>query len=237
MISKAPSLPIFEGWRFTPEGAALHSEECTAVIADLHLGYEWARAAAGDCVVAHSLEETLGRLSALLSRAPVSRLIVAGDLLESARPCPDTARDLTRLKSWLADRDVNLLLLEGNHDVSVSLSARRLSNRSPATCVVAGWTIGHGHQPIPGPARISRASSSRFSLARNFRSMLPRWHRSNHVASVFAKRGRLQRRYRLAAKALARRFPALPGQHRRRSPRFWTAGRPAPQAASPRFLI
>ncbi len=154
MISKTPGLPIFEGWRFTPEGAALHSEERTAVIADLHLGYEWARAAAGDCVVAHSLEETLGRLSALLSRAPVSRLIVAGDLLESARPCPDTARDLNRLKSWLADRNVNLLLLEGNHDVSISLSARRLSNRLPATCVVAGWTIGHGHQLIPGPARM-----------------------------------------------------------------------------------
>jgi uncharacterized protein len=150
-------LPIFDGWQFTPEGAAIHCDEQTAVIADLHLGYEWARGASGDCVVAHSLEETLARLSTLLGRSSVSRLIVAGDLLESARPCPDTARDLERLKSWLTDRGVGLLVLEGNHDVSFSLSARRpsgASTRLPATCSVAGWTIGHGHQPITGAKRM-----------------------------------------------------------------------------------
>jgi putative SbcD/Mre11-related phosphoesterase len=154
---KHPTLPIFEGWQFTPEGAAVHHAERTAVIADLHLGYEWARGASGDCVVAHSLEETLARLSTLLGRSSVSQLIVAGDLLESARPCADTARDLAHLKSWLADRGVGFLVLEGNHDVAFSLSARRpsgASNRLPATFSVAGWTIGHGHQPIPGQKRI-----------------------------------------------------------------------------------
>ena len=62
------------------------------MIADLHLGYEWARGAAGDCVIAHSLEETLARLSTLIDRSMLSELIVAGDLLESSRPCPRTAR-------------------------------------------------------------------------------------------------------------------------------------------------
>jgi metallophosphoesterase superfamily enzyme len=71
----------------TPEGAALHPAERTAVIADVHLGYEWARGAAGDCVPAHSLDETLARLAAVLARASINRLIVAGDLVESARPC------------------------------------------------------------------------------------------------------------------------------------------------------
>ena len=46
-------------WQLTPEGAVIHPGERTAVIADLHLGYEWARGAAGDCVPAHSLDETL----------------------------------------------------------------------------------------------------------------------------------------------------------------------------------
>jgi uncharacterized protein len=157
ILKQLMSLPSFDGWQFTPEGAAIHHAERTAVIADVHLGYEWARGASGDCVVAHSLEETIARLSTLLGRSTVSRLIVAGDLLESARPCPDTARDVARLKSWLADRGVALLVLEGNHDVSFSLSARRPSgapNRLASTCSVAGWTIGHGHQPIPGPQRI-----------------------------------------------------------------------------------
>ena len=41
-------------WLFTPEGAVVHRGERTAVVADVHLGYEWARGAAGDCVPAHS---------------------------------------------------------------------------------------------------------------------------------------------------------------------------------------
>jgi putative SbcD/Mre11-related phosphoesterase len=151
-------LPTFDGWQFTPEGAVVHDVEQTAVIADLHLGYEWARGAAGDCVYAHSLEDTLTRLSTLLDRFTVSRLIIAGDLIESARPCPFTARDVERLKCWLADRGVGLLVLEGNHDVGTSRSPKRprgVPCELLETCVVAGWTIGHGHRPIKGSARIS----------------------------------------------------------------------------------
>ena len=36
-------LPSLEGWHFTPEGAAVFVGQETAVIADVHLGYEWAR--------------------------------------------------------------------------------------------------------------------------------------------------------------------------------------------------
>ena len=175
--------------------------------------------AGGDCVVAHSLEETLVRLSTVLRRSPVSRLIVAGDLLESARPCPDTARDLARLKCWLTDRRVDLLILEGNHDLTASLFARRpsvASKRLPATCLVAGWTIGHGHQPIPGPARMSGHHHPVFRCAGIAAPCFLVGHGTNHVAGVFEERCGLQRRYRRPATAMARRFSALPGEYRRR---------------------
>ena len=81
---------IFDDWQLTPEGAAIHRREPVAVVADLHLGYEWARGAAGDSVIAHSVDETLSILCAVLRRAPVSRLVVAGDLVESPRPCSRT---------------------------------------------------------------------------------------------------------------------------------------------------
>src|SRR4051812_1629615 len=54
-----PGCHPYEDWQLTPEGAAIHPGEKTAVIADVHLGYEWARGLAGDCVPAHSLAETL----------------------------------------------------------------------------------------------------------------------------------------------------------------------------------
>ncbi len=66
---KSNGIDVHDGWHLTPEGAAIHLAEQTAVVADLHLGYEWARGAAGDCVITHSLDETLARLELLLSHA------------------------------------------------------------------------------------------------------------------------------------------------------------------------
>jgi uncharacterized protein len=137
-----------DGWRLTAEGAAVHAGERTAVIADVHLGYEWARAAGGDVVPAHSLEETRAKLATLLDRAPIARLVVAGDLVESPRPCPRTDRDVRRLVAWLEARGVELVWLMGDHD------PRRVPPL-PSRAEVAGWTIAHGSRPIAAPRTIS----------------------------------------------------------------------------------
>ncbi len=131
------------GWTLAPEGAAVHQGETTAVISDVHLGYEWARGRGGDLIPAHSLAETLAKLEGLLARTRIGRLVVAGDLVESALPCPRTARDARGLAAWLADRGVSLVALSGNHD-----PPRRPP--LPPTLDVAGWTVGHGHRPIAG---------------------------------------------------------------------------------------
>jgi putative SbcD/Mre11-related phosphoesterase len=143
-------------WLLTPEGAIIHTAEHTAVVADVHLGYEWARGAAGDCVPAHSLEETLMRLAAILERAPISRLIVAGDLVESHRPCARTAGDVRRLGAWLESHGVALQILEGNHDRGLRWPPVLAGGHSlTPTCTVDGWTIAHGHRPIDGERTVS----------------------------------------------------------------------------------
>ncbi len=137
-----------EGWRLTPEGAAIRPEEATAVVADVHLGYEWARGAAGDCVPSHSLAETCARLARVFARAKVRRLVVAGDLVESPRPCARTAADVARLVDWLAVRGVDLRVAVGNHDRS--LAAFPIPPATLATVDVAGWTVQHGDRPAVG---------------------------------------------------------------------------------------
>ncbi|QDV33008.1 metallophosphoesterase [Tautonia plasticadhaerens] len=131
------------GWRLAPEGAAVFESDGgrVAVVADVHLGYEWARAAGGDVVPSHSLGETLAKLDRLLGRVAVDRLVVAGDLTESASPCPRSARDAERLRRRLADRGVELVLIAGNHD------PRRLP-ALPESIRLGGWTVSHGHRPI-----------------------------------------------------------------------------------------
>jgi uncharacterized protein len=148
----------FADWQLTPEGAAIHAGEKTAVVADVHLGYEWARGAAGDSVIAHSLDETLARLANVLERAPVERLIVAGDLVESPRPCRRTGDDVRRLRDWLDQRGVRLVVLEGNHDRSLARPGGNPAQPTEpmhATAKIAGWTVGHGHLPIRGDRTIS----------------------------------------------------------------------------------
>ncbi|AGA25517.1 metallophosphoesterase [Singulisphaera acidiphila] len=144
----SPGFPGPDGWLLAPEGAAIHLAERTAVIADVHLGYEWARASRGDCLPAHSLAETLAKLAILFDRWPVNRLIVAGDLVESPLPCRRTAEDLGGLTRWLDARQVSLLLVHGNHDPRPAAGTLQ-------TQEVAGWTIGHGHRPIDAQRSIS----------------------------------------------------------------------------------
>jgi putative SbcD/Mre11-related phosphoesterase len=133
--------PARDGWFLTAEGGAIHWDERVAVIADVHLGYEWARGVSGDCVLAHSLAETQAKLERMLARVRVTRLVVAGDFVESSKPCQRTARDVERLSTWLGERGVDLVVLRGNHDSG-------LNRPMSSTHDVGGWTIGHGHVPI-----------------------------------------------------------------------------------------
>lgn len=137
-----------DGWRLTPEGAAVHLASTTAVVADVHLGYEWARGRGGDCVPAHSLRETQARLGRLLGRFPtISRLVVAGDLVESRQPCLRTDRDVAELAGWLTGRGMTLIALAGNHDPPRQPPL-------PASIDVAGWTIAHGDRRIRATRRV-----------------------------------------------------------------------------------
>src|SRR5512135_964083 len=95
-------------WRLAPEGAVVHEALRVAVVADVHLGYEWSRGSGGDMIPPHSLAETRAQLASLLGRARIERLIVAGDLVESFAPCARTARDVGALRDWLAGRGVEL---------------------------------------------------------------------------------------------------------------------------------
>ncbi len=142
LLAVDPEAP--DGWHLAWEGAAVHIESQTAVIADVHLGYEWARGSGGDMVPSHSLHETIARLSSLLDRIEIDRLVVAGDLVESSSPCLRTASDARRFRQWLQARNVSLVTLQGNHDPVRNPPL-------PSTLEIAGWTVGHGHQPIQVP--------------------------------------------------------------------------------------
>jgi putative SbcD/Mre11-related phosphoesterase len=103
---------LHDEWLLTAHRAAIHRPSGTAVLADLHLGYDAARRAAGDAVPNWEWPAMQARLAALLNQHAIHRLVVAGDLVEHAR-WPESAK---RLVGWLAAKGVAASLLPGNHD-------------------------------------------------------------------------------------------------------------------------
>src|SRR5687767_8909854 len=103
-------------WFLTAARAAVHVPTATAVLADLHLGYNAARVRAGESVPLPSVARLLAPLDALRAGgvAPAfARVVVAGDLFE-AGPQGDI---LDELRGWLDARGLELTgVVPGNHD-------------------------------------------------------------------------------------------------------------------------
>ncbi len=161
---------------------------------------------------------------------------MAGDLVESPRPCHRTAADLHRLRTWLDSLGVSLIVLEGNHDQSLSRVSRSTRGSTetpslPTTCTVDGWTIGHGHRPLSGTGIISGHHHPVVRFAGNDRSVLFGRAGTDRSAGVLAECRRLRRGHRSHARSLAHVSASVHCQHRMRIARFRSAGRPATPAA------
>ena len=135
---------VHKHWLLTPERAAVHLPTATAVIADLHLGYQQARRRGGDAIPAVGLDDTIAALSALYERNEVRSLIIAGDLHEDGR------RGLfpSELLTWLRDAGLDLAgVVPGNHDRGLRGEKAMAIHRDGMT--LGGWRIVHGDGKAP----------------------------------------------------------------------------------------
>jgi putative SbcD/Mre11-related phosphoesterase len=136
---------VHTDWLLTPERAAVYLPTATAVVADLHLGYEQVRRRGGDAVPVVGLEETLAALGALVFREDVRRLVIAGDLFEDGR-CADATAELLR---WLASTGVELAgVVPGNHDRGLPTVGAALP-LFPEGLMLGDWRVVHGDGRLP----------------------------------------------------------------------------------------
>ena len=141
---------VLNDWLLTPERAALHLPSGTAVVADLHLGYDHARRRAGEAVPLRPLDEQLGPLESALARHGMRRLVVAGDLLEDGG-CRGPADELRRR---LEGAGVELVaVVPGNHDRGL---AEEGAARLPVCTEfhLGDWLVVHGDGRLPGGALV-----------------------------------------------------------------------------------
>ncbi len=135
---------ILHDWQLTPERVAIHRPTATAVVADLHLGYQEARRQSGDAVPLVDLNTQLLPLLRVLRTCQVRSLVIAGDMFEKAfdgNICQDFIREVN--KTGVHFRG----LVPGNHDRGLENAAELPLLREG--CVVGDWRILHGDGPLP----------------------------------------------------------------------------------------
>jgi metallophosphoesterase superfamily enzyme len=133
-------------WLLTPECAAIHQPTGTAVVADLHLGYQRARRRGGDAVPGDRIAAQLSGVLAALRRERIDRLAVAGDLLEDGR-CRAV---LGEFRAWLAANALTLVgVVPGNHDGPALQGDSSGIPVFPEGLDLAGWRVVHGDGALP----------------------------------------------------------------------------------------
>lgn len=136
---------VNKDWLLTSQRAAIHVPTATAVIADLHLGYDEARRRAGEAVPEATLDEVTAALGSLLVVYGTQRLVVAGDLFETGRSAP-LAEELL---DWLRAARMELVaVVPGNHDRGLKPGDDRLPVYGEGFSLGA-WRVVHGDAELP----------------------------------------------------------------------------------------
>jgi putative SbcD/Mre11-related phosphoesterase len=145
-VSRKGPGPFFHAdWLLTPERVAVHLPTATAVVADLHLGYDRARQQSGEAVPSRDLDDLLRALTALQQEGGLGRLVIAGDLFENATGItlvPD-------LRRWLKLHHLELVgIVPGNHDRGLKKTDSPWP-LLPEGMVLGDWQVVHGEGPLP----------------------------------------------------------------------------------------
>ena len=117
----------------------------TAIIADLHLGFEGAMRKAGVAFPRVQIEEIRRSLERVLKG--VKEVVVAGDLKhEFSENLPHEWRDVEDFLRFLEEKGVEVILVRGNHDNYLKAIARKFGIDVVEEYEVKGIGIIHGHR-------------------------------------------------------------------------------------------
>ncbi len=139
---------VHDEWFLTPQRIAVHRPTATAVLADLHLGYNEARRRDGEAVPAADLPFILAPLKSVIATQSIRKVVIAGDLFEAGF-VTGLAADLVR---WMNDAGVELAAVApGNHDRGLVPGGHGLPIH-PKGFLVGRWRVVHGDGRLPdGP--------------------------------------------------------------------------------------
>ena len=127
----------------TPEKAAIIKN--TAIIADLHLGFENVMQDYGIAFPRMQIKDVLESVEKLVEKYNIEKLIIAGDFKhEFSRNLPYEWEDVELfLKTF---KNLNIEVVRGNHDNFLAAILAKHGVELKEKIDVCGWTIVHGHK-------------------------------------------------------------------------------------------
>jgi len=120
----------------------------TLIVADLHLGYEFAMAKEG-FYLPRVFHEVVRNLKSLIEREKPKRLVIDGDLKHSFIPEWRERKELKAFAEEITPMVDEVILVRGNHDVG-TLWLRELGIEIVDELEVGGWKLVHGHKLVEG---------------------------------------------------------------------------------------
>ena len=139
-------MQVLNDWLLTPWRVAVHRPDATAVVADLHLGYDRVRRRGGEAVPVRTVRDELSPLLTALREVGARRLVVAGDLFEDARV--ERAELIEELAAWVTEAGVELAgVVPGNHDRG--LGECEALKVCKGGVEVGKWLAVHGDGEVP----------------------------------------------------------------------------------------
>ena len=143
-------LNLVDGFYATPQRFLWHPATRTAVLADLHLGFEESLTRRGNLMPEFTGPAFRQAWEELQRRRP-AQIIVAGDIFHDAVPAESTVAQARELFS-AAGNTTRIILLRGNHDPA--LPSLRALFPDPRIEVqthtqLAGWCVIHGDDLAP----------------------------------------------------------------------------------------
>ncbi|AAB90090.1 MULTISPECIES: metallophosphoesterase [Archaeoglobus] len=126
----------------TPERAAIVGN--TAVIADLHLGFENVLQERGYAVPRMQVEEIKARVASIVEKYGIAKIVVAGDLKhEFSKNLPYEWEDV---REFIESVNVELEVVRGNHDNYLAAILAEYGIELKESVRVGDYLVVHGHK-------------------------------------------------------------------------------------------
>lgn len=137
-------LPEINGVKLTPEKAAIIDK--TAIIADLHLGFENVMQMKGVAIPRMQIRSILNSIKKIIKKYNVNKLIIAGDLKhEFSKNLPYEWEDV---KTFIESLDVDISIIRGNHDNFLATILAKYGIDLKEYEKVGEYYIVHGHREV-----------------------------------------------------------------------------------------